>query len=374
MALRKRYLLITVAAIAVLAVVLAFVVNQWSVNQHMYPQDAIHESSNLAVRGTVASIEENHKSPGMIGYHMFRFYIKLNITQVVWIKENSSFSSINTDTISIGYDNLDNPQLSLGQYVECKGYYDGATDSPYSFIITVSPSISESYLNLTNAQTNPLPLKPTDDTYVDPSNPTSNYGGQPNLLFTIQEYYGSLATQQIVWLKFDLSSIPNSVAVDTATLQLYSERVNPALVMETTNVQAYSCPDNSWTELTLTYSNMPNYNTSLIDSIIVASDSKWYSWNVVDAVRNALNSNSKAVTIVLTEPSQNSTNMVWFASKEYLIYFGEDYSPKLTIQLCVSATPTPTARIPEFPSIAVILTLLVAVSVAMLVMVRKSKK
>jgi hypothetical protein len=147
MALRKRYLLITVAATAVLAVVLAFVVNQWSVSQHMYPQDAIRESSNLAVRGLVASIEENHKSPGMVigSYHMFRFYIQLSITQVVWIKENSSFSHAG-DTIRIGYDNLDYPQLSIGQNVECKGYYLSATYSPYSFIITVAPSVSESYL------------------------------------------------------------------------------------------------------------------------------------------------------------------------------------------------------------------------------------
>jgi hypothetical protein len=150
MALRKRYLLITVAVIAVIAVVLAFVFNQESVNQHMYPQDAINESSNLAVRGLVTFIEENHKSSGMVidKYHIFRFYIQLNITQVVWIGENSSVSVNVGDTINVGYDNLDTPQLSLGQNVECKGYYLSATDSPYSFIITVSPSIGESYLKL----------------------------------------------------------------------------------------------------------------------------------------------------------------------------------------------------------------------------------
>jgi hypothetical protein len=111
-------MLITVAAIAVIAVVLAYAVNQWSVSQHMYPQDAIHESSNLAVRGVVTSVEENHKSSGMAvgSYHIFRFYIQLNITQVVWIDENSSDVSVSVvsvgDMISVGYDNLDNPQLS----------------------------------------------------------------------------------------------------------------------------------------------------------------------------------------------------------------------------------------------------------------------
>ena len=147
-AVRKRYLLVTVAAIAVLAAVLAFVVNQELVSQHMYPQDAIHESSNITARGVVISIEENHKSSGMAvgSYHIFRFYIQLNISQVVWVKENSSVSVNVADPISIGYDNLDNPKLSLGQNVECEGYYLSATDSPYSFKITVNPSVSESYL------------------------------------------------------------------------------------------------------------------------------------------------------------------------------------------------------------------------------------
>jgi hypothetical protein len=48
--------------------------------------------------------------------------------------------------IGIGYDNLDSIQFAVGQTVECKGYYVAHTDTPYSYIITVSPSISESYL------------------------------------------------------------------------------------------------------------------------------------------------------------------------------------------------------------------------------------
>jgi len=38
------------------------------------------------------------------------------------------------------------------------------------------------------------------------------------------------------------------------------------------------------------------------------SDTDWYSWDVVDAFRDALNSNAKAVTIVLFDPSPNSSN------------------------------------------------------------------
>jgi len=155
---RKGFLLITIAIIAVLAVGLGLVINQELISQHMYPRDTIHENSNLCIRGVVTSIEENHKSQGLAisSYHIFRFYIQLNITEIVWIKDDLAdwivFSTYNNtindrNSIGIGYDNLDDLQLFIGQLVECKGYYLPVTDTPNSFIITVAPSISQSYLN-----------------------------------------------------------------------------------------------------------------------------------------------------------------------------------------------------------------------------------
>jgi len=152
---RKWSLVTAVAVIAVLIVVLALVINNELVTKHMYPQDTIHENSNVLVRGVVTSIEENYKSKGFVGYHIFRFYITLNITGIAWINEDTAdstdFSTENkaihgSNIVGIGYDNLDNPQLSIGQTVECKGFYLSITDSPYSFKIMVAPSISESYL------------------------------------------------------------------------------------------------------------------------------------------------------------------------------------------------------------------------------------
>ena len=155
---RKWSLVTAVAVIAVLIVVLALVINNELVTKHMYPQDTIHENSNVLVRGVVTSIEENYKTQGMVpwDYHIFRFFITLNITELVWISPKdfvhpSIFSPENKtingwNVIGIGYDNLDKPQLSKGQIAECKGYYLPTTDSSYSFKITVAPSISESYL------------------------------------------------------------------------------------------------------------------------------------------------------------------------------------------------------------------------------------
>jgi hypothetical protein len=154
MVLRRRFLLIAIAALAVSALVLGLVINQELISKHMYPEDALHETANLSVRGVVTTIEQNHKTQGMIisSYHIFRLYIQLNITEVVWTNEGYLVSSTDNNTvlgsnrISVGYDSLDNPQLITGQEIECKGFYFGATDSPYSFILTVAPSVNESYL------------------------------------------------------------------------------------------------------------------------------------------------------------------------------------------------------------------------------------
>jgi hypothetical protein len=151
---RKWFLLI---AIAVLTVVLSFAGFQSSLSSHMYPKDAIQDSSNLSVKGTVTSIKESYKIDGfaMGAYHIFHSYIRLNVTGVLWVGDDladwitvayGNNSVTGWSTIGIGYDNLDNPQLVVGQTIECKGYYAAYTDTPYSGIITISPSINASYL------------------------------------------------------------------------------------------------------------------------------------------------------------------------------------------------------------------------------------
>jgi hypothetical protein len=145
----------------------------------------------------------------------------------------------------------------------------------------------------------------TDGTYVDSNYPNSNYAGQSFL--QIKNYQDKEI--EIVWLKFDLSSVPNGAVVDNATLEMCLFLVNHSSPFSY-NVHAYSCSDNSWNQSSLTYSNMPSYNTTSMSSTLVSQSDNlgWCSWNIVDAVGNALNSNSTAVTIILFDPSPNSSN------------------------------------------------------------------
>jgi hypothetical protein len=199
-----------------------------------------------------------------------------------------------------------------------------------------------------NAQINAVTLKPTDDTYVDSSNPNSNHGEQNYLQITNynSEINGNETYESIVWLKFNLSHVPDWAVVDGAILQMRTSSVNGSF-----NVNAYSGSDFlsvsaivSWTELTLTYSNMPSYNTTSMDSVLVATTNQWYNWSVVDVVRTALNSTARTVTIVLFDPSPHGLlSSISFNSKEFSI---SDYAPTLTVHW--------SGVVPEFPTFLIL--------------------
>jgi hypothetical protein len=199
-----------------------------------------------------------------------------------------------------------------------------------------------------SAQVGEVTLKPTDDTYVDSSNPNSNYGEQNYL--QIANYNSEINSNEtyesIVWLKFSLSAVPDGAVIDGATLQLRTSSVDGSF-----NVNAYSGSDFlnvsavvSWTELTLTYSNMPSYNTTSMDSVLVATSGQWYNWSVVDAIRDALDNTGRTVTMVLLDPSPHGLlSSVSFDSKEFSI---SDYAPTLTVHW--------SGVVPEFPSFLIL--------------------
>jgi hypothetical protein len=213
---------------------------------------------------------------------------------------------------------------------------------------------------LVSAQEGEVTLNPTDDTFVDDITAVGNFG---NLSFLeVGKYEDPVVgpVESIGWLKFNLSSVPDGAVVDVATLQLYSYAVT-----ETYNVYARFCSNNSWTELTLTHANMPDFNATSMDSEVVATSSKWYNWTVTDAVQHSVDGifgGPDMVTIVLLETSLHGLGMdltVFFYSKE-----GSDlYMPKLTIHW--------TDVIPEFPSFLILPLFMIATLLAVVVYRRK---
>jgi len=217
-----------------------------------------------------------------------------------------------------------------------------------------------------DAQAGQVTLKPSDDTYVDSSNPNSNYGEQNYLQITNYNSEINSAYESIVWLKFNLSSVPDEVVIDGATLQLRTSSVNGSF-----NVNAYSGSDFlnvsavvSWAELALTYSSMPSYNTTSMDSVLVGISGQWYNWSVADAVRDALNSPARTVTMVLFDPSPHGLlSSISFNSKEFSI---SDYAPTLTVHW--------SGVVPEFPFFLILPLFMIATLLAVMVYRQKHAK
>ena len=93
----------------------------------------------------------------MGSYHIFRYYMQVNISEVIWVGDdlahwiNGTYPDAPLSVghiVEVGYDYPDKPQIVVGQIVECKGFYLAVTDSPQSLILTIAPAISESYLKL----------------------------------------------------------------------------------------------------------------------------------------------------------------------------------------------------------------------------------
>jgi hypothetical protein len=217
-----------------------------------------------------------------------------------------------------------------------------------------------------SAQVGNVTLKPTDDTYVDSSKPNSNHGEQPYLQITNYNSEINSANESIVWLKFNLSSVPDGAVIDGATLRLRTSSITGSL-----NVNAYSGSDLlnmsaivSWTELTLTYSNMPGYNTTSMDSVLITTNSQWYNWSVVDAIRDALNSTTRTVTMVLLDPSPSGlASSTSFDSKEFSI---SDYAPTLTVHW--------SGVVPEFPTFLILPLFMMATLLGVIIYRKRTRR
>ena len=201
--------------------------------------------------------------------------------------------------------------------------------------VTTLMLISFLSVNTVSAQGGQVALNPTDDTSADSNNPNSNFGERDylqveNYNSAINGYQTFEINQTSTWLKFNLSSIPEGAVIDAGTLQLFAFNVDFSL-----NINAYLGTDllntsaiASWTESTLTYSNMPIYNTTSLSSTLVDNVGQWYNWSVLNVIKNG-NSTSGTITLVLFA-SPSWTSGVRFYSKESLVAQGA-YSPSLVV-------------------------------------------
>jgi len=167
-------------------------------------------------------------------------------------------------------------------------------------------------------------LSPSDDSYTVSNSPFTNYGGRATLNVSRHENFESV-NEVVMWLRFNLSKIPDGAVITSATLQLYC-----SFVPEPFNVSAHFCSDNNWSELVLTFDNQPKYNATVMPVIcqtcgskswaLVNSSERWYFWDVTFAVNRTVDGvfgGEGVVTIVLRENLNHQTSLLaTFHSKE----------------------------------------------------------
>jgi hypothetical protein len=120
-------------------------------------------------------------------------------------------------------------------------------------------------------------LAPLDDTFVYSAIPTTSYGTEP-LLASGNAVSGNTLHLWTSFLKFDLSSIPDNLAITGATLHMY--QVNGAGFLASGTGAAHVA-DDSWTETTLTWNNRPSAGAVLGSSPDDKFHRGWSQWDLL---------------------------------------------------------------------------------------------
>jgi len=182
-----------------------------------------------------------------------------------------------------------------------------------AFLILCLFFISISFMSrsIVDADEGQVEFIPFADTYTDVFEPLTNYGGSYYLNIAYNEF-----AIQTIWLKFNLSHVPDGAIVDNATLRIF-----PTLVTATHEVSAYFRSNNSWDEYTINLIDQPEFDDEVLDTVFVGMPNKWYNWNVTNAVRKALDgvfSSSDVLTIVLKQTQWHfSYRQLQVVSREY---------------------------------------------------------
>ncbi|MEM2473465.1 MAG: DNRLRE domain-containing protein [Candidatus Bathyarchaeia archaeon] len=175
-----------------------------------------------------------------------------------------------------------------------------------------------------------ITLHPIADSYVDSSNPDNNYGGSKSLFVENLkfEYIPNIIMNS--YLMFNLSSLPVEASIQSAVLT-----INIFWIGSTTKIYVHYCPSFSWSELSITWNNAPEYEKTPISMAIITKSGKSPPFEVTQAVQRAWVT-TKAFTLVLTSEEKTGIgDFLQFISKEST---WEEGKPQLKIEYTIPST------------------------------------
>jgi len=150
---------------------------------------------------------------------------------------------------------------------------------------------------------------PIDDAYVNNNAPNNNYGNVGDL------YVGKPPSDnpKRTFLKFDLR-LPGGSTIDNALLYLWA--TSWYVIAGPENVECWSVDNDDWNEHMITWNNKPE-NKEVLDSQIINSANRWYSWRVTDFVKNQFdNENDQIVSFCMISSGEPNNKWASFSSKE----------------------------------------------------------
>jgi hypothetical protein len=189
-----------------------------------------------------------------------------------------------------------------------------------------------------------------EDAMVDSDSNTTNYGSSTTLSIQgFAEGVGSLGSEQISYLKFDLSSIPDNAQIISATFGVYYYQRNPGgFGSAVPEVTLYYVSDDSWDEDTITYNTQPS-SSSISDpfsptvQLTTSNDDQYITWNLLGPAASGVYSWQSNYTPDLTD---NFISLLMqpleFDTNNYGRFYStnnEIYRPYLAISYTVVPAP-----------------------------------
>lgn len=199
-------------------------------------------------------------------------------------------------------------------------------------------------------------LLPIADSYVRSLGQDFNWGRAGHL------WVRSGEEEMISFLMFDLSQIPSDALVEEAELRLYAVGVFLNAVV----VGVHYCADNDWTELGITYSNMPEFQPDPLDSVNVTTAFIWYEWNVTDTARLTMGAADKRLSLALKAETENKTWDEFNSANPMLGTSENDTRPRLSVLYSYSPSSGPDPVLIGLVAIGVASASIVALELALI--------
>jgi hypothetical protein len=181
----------------------------------------------------------------------------------------------------------------------------------------------------------PNRIDPVADAYIQSSYPDENKG--EDIVLAVKNRYGS----SMVFLKFDLSSIPMDATIRSAKLMLHTYPHS-----DEWEIHAHYVDDDLWDEDSITYNNCPTSISNRTKDAIKVSRDSWGYWDITEDVRVASHDDGLLTEVLLCEPTGEDYAVVVFYSKEWR---WDDFGPKLEVTYTLPTSPTPTPPPSDMP-------------------------